>query len=118
CYEHGIRSFCDQVQRDPVTHAISYILDPINNVGGLKTDGVDFAVAYSYKNSGGQFRHSIEGTFLRSYDVDTGQLGDDGKDQIIKGKGTYDLGVLPDLKFNVFTTWSHPSGFGAGFNFR
>jgi iron complex outermembrane recepter protein len=118
CYEHGIQSFCKQIQRDPVTHAISYIFDPINNVGGLATSGTDFALAYAYKNSAGQFRHSIEGTYLFAYDVDTGQLGADGKNQVLHGKGNYDLGVLPDLKMNVFTTWTHPSGIGAGFNLR
>jgi hypothetical protein len=26
--------------------------------------------------------------------------------------------MFPDVKFNIFTTWLHPSGVGAGFNFR
>jgi len=38
--------------------------------------------------------------------------------QVYASKGFYDLGVFPDVKFNVFTTWLHPSGVGAGFNFR
>jgi hypothetical protein len=118
CYEHGIRSYCNQILRDPVTHAISYIMDPTDNVGGLATSGTDFSVAYSYKNSLGQFRHALEGTYLFAYDVDTGQVGDNGKDQILHGKGVYDLGVLPALKFNIFTTWNHPSGIGAGMNLR
>ncbi|HEY5947429.1 MAG TPA: TonB-dependent receptor [Kofleriaceae bacterium] len=118
CYQHGLRSYCDQIQRDPVTHAISYILDPINNVGGLSTSGLDFSIAYAYKNAAGSFRHALEGTYLFKYDVDTGEVSDDGKTQILHGKGYYDLGVLPDIKFNIFTTWSHPSGFGAGFNTR
>jgi outer membrane receptor protein involved in Fe transport len=118
CYQHGIRSYCNQIQRDPVTHAISYIIDPINNVGGLTTSGTDFSVAYSYKTSLGQFRHALEGTYLFRYNVDTGSIGANGKDQILHGKGVYDLGVLPDLKSNIFTTWNHPSGIGAGFNLR
>jgi outer membrane receptor for ferrienterochelin and colicin len=46
------------------------------------------------------------------------------KEDIIHGRGNYDLstgqsgGVYADLKFNVFTTWQHPSGLGAGLNFR
>jgi outer membrane receptor protein involved in Fe transport len=118
CYQHGLQSYCDQIQRDPVTHAISYIQDPINNVGGLSTSGLDFSLAYSYKNAAGQFRHALEGTYTFAYDVDTGELADDGKTQVLHGKGYYDLGVLPNIKFNVFTTWQHPSGFGAGFNAR
>jgi outer membrane receptor for ferrienterochelin and colicin len=67
----------------------------------------------------GTFRHSLEGTYLFQYNLDTGTV-DPGtmKEQIIHGRNFYDLGVLPDLKFNIFTTWSHPSGFGAGFNIR
>jgi outer membrane receptor protein involved in Fe transport len=40
------------------------------------------------------------------------------QEQIIHGKGFYDLGIQPDIKFNIFTLWSHPSGIQAGFNFR
>lgn len=118
CYEHGLGQYCNQIQRDSVTHAISYIVDPINNVGGLSTSGFDFAVAYKYKTGAGEFRHAIEGTYLFAYDVDTGQLGGDGKTQVLHGKGFYDLGVLPDLKFNIFTSWVHKSGVGAGVNAR
>src|SRR6185436_15119363 len=101
CYQHGLRQYCDQIQRDPVTHAISYIVDPINNVGALATSGLDFAVAYHYENKAGTFRHALEGTWLFDYSVDTGQVGDDGKNQILQGKGYYDLGNLPNLKFNI-----------------
>jgi len=118
CYQHGLQQFCSQIQRDPITHAISYIIDPINNVGGLKTSGLDFAVAYRYKNKAGEFRHALEGTWLLDYSIDTGQLGDDGKNQVLQGVGYYDLGVLPNLKFNLFTSWSHPSGVGAGVSTR
>jgi iron complex outermembrane recepter protein len=118
CYEHGQQKFCDQVIRDPVTHAISYIVAPIDNVGGLATSGLDFSVAYSYEVAAGKFRHSLEGTYLFAYDVDTGQIGEDGKPQILKGKGYYDLGVLPTVKFNLFTSWQHKSGVGAGFSTR
>src|SRR5262249_28083183 len=118
CYQHGLQQFCNQIQRDPVTHAISYILDPINNVGGLTTSGLDFSVGYTYKTGAGRFRHALEGTYLFAYDVDTGLVGADGKNQIIHGKGNYDLGVLPDVKVNLFTTWEHPTGLGAGLNVR
>jgi outer membrane receptor protein involved in Fe transport len=122
CYQGGVQSFCDQIQRDPTSHVISHLINTVQNVGGLATSGVDFSAAYEYKNDAGSFRHSVEGTYLFKYNVDTGTLKDP-KDpskgnQIIHGRGYYDLGVNPDLKFNIFTLWSHPSGAGGGFNVR
>jgi outer membrane receptor protein involved in Fe transport len=119
CYEGGVDSFCQQIVRDPVTHEISHIIDITQNVGGLTTSGLDFSAAYQYRNSAGSFRHAIEGTYLFKYNLDTGTVDPNTmKEQILHGRGFYDLGVNPDLKFNVFTLWSHPSGIGGGFNFR
>ncbi len=119
CYEHDLDNFCNQIQRDPASHQISHIIDLAQNVGEVLTSGLDFSIAYGYKVPGaGQFRHALEGTYLFKYNLDTGQLGPDGKDQLLHGKGFFDLGVLPDLKVNLLTSWMHPSGFGAGFNIR
>jgi outer membrane receptor protein involved in Fe transport len=122
CYNHGQCSDSkgnNLIQRNPVTHEISYIIDTVDNVGTTQTSGLDVSLAYGWKLPDvGQFRHSLEGTYLFKYNVDTGLIGDDGKHQIIHGRNYYDLGVLPDIKFNLFTTYENPSGFGAGFNVR
>jgi hypothetical protein len=122
CYTAGIDSFCKQIERDPASHVISHIVDIIQNVGSLTTSGLDFSAAYQYHNNMGTFRHSLEGTYLFQYNVDTGTLDPNDptmkRNQVLHGRAFYDLGVLPDIKFNIFTTWSHPSGFGAGFNVR
>jgi iron complex outermembrane receptor protein len=107
------------IQRNPLTHEISYIIDTIDNVGTFQTSGLDFSVAYGWKMPDlGQFRHSIEGTYLFKYNLDNSLLDANGKPVIIHGRNYYDLGVLPNLKFNIFTTYNHPSGFGGGFNIR
>ena len=119
CYQGGSKSFCDQIQRDPVTHGISHLVDTIQNVGGITTSGLDFSAAYQYRNNAGTFRHAVEGTYLFRYNVDTGTVDPNSmQEQIIHGRNFYDLGVNPNLKFNVFTSWVHPVGVGAGFNFR
>jgi len=118
CYTSGVQGFCDLVQRDPVTHGISHIIDTNQNVGGLTTSGLDFSAAYQYRNELGTFRHAVEGTYLFQFNEDTGTKNADGTEDIIHGKNFYDLGVNPDLKVNVFTLWTHPSGLGGGFNFR
>ena len=119
CYQAGIDKFCNQVIRDPVTHGISHLVDLNQNVGALTTSGLDFSAAYQYKNAAGTFRHAIEGTYLFKNNVDTGTVDPmTGKEQIIHGRGFFDLALNPDLKFNVFTTWRHPSGVGGGFNVK
>ena len=118
CYQH--QQGCDSILRDPATHAITYILDPTQNFGSLTTSGLDFSVGYGFKHpSAGQFRFALEGTYLMQYNLDTGQLNASGKgDQIIHGRGFYDLGVLPTWRANLFGSWQHSSGVGAGFNVR
>ncbi len=126
CYTQGNLDFCDPTRkgvgivRTPLPDgSISYIFDPTANSGTLKTSGLDFAVGYTWKSPGvGRFRHALEGTKLFKYNFDTGSLDSDGKEHIIHGKGSYDLGVNPALKMNILTSWIHPSGFGAGFNIR
>jgi outer membrane receptor protein involved in Fe transport len=119
CYQAGNNAFCNQIERDPTTHVITHINDLNQNVGGVSTSGLDFSAAYQYRNSLGTFRHALEGTYLFQYNLDTGARDPSTmKEQILQGRGFYDLGVFPDLKFNLFTTWVHPWGFGAGFNVR
>ncbi len=124
CYEQGNQNYCNPaLQGVGITRApdgsISYIFDPTANSGTLSASGLDFAIGYTWKAEGlGRFRHALEGTYLFKYNLDTAALQANGQEQIIHGKGSYDLGVNPDLKVNLLTTWIHPSGFGAGFNIR
>jgi iron complex outermembrane recepter protein len=119
CYQGGQKSFCDLIERDPVGHSISQITDVIQNVGGIATSGLDFSASYQYHNGAGAFRHAIEGTYLFKNNIDTGTVDPvTGKESILHGRGFFDLGVNPNVKFNFFTLWTHPSGIDAGFNFR
>jgi outer membrane receptor protein involved in Fe transport len=120
CYEGGIDKFCGLVVRDPMSHVISHIFDLNQNVGSFQTSGLDFSASYQYRlPAAGMFRHAVEGTYLFKNNVDTGTIDPlTGKEQVLHGRGFFDLGVNPDLKFNVFTTWRHPSGVGAGFAVR
>ena len=120
CYQAGIdHPFCDDIQRDSITHSIDHIVDVIQNVGAITTSGLDFSAAYQTRMNFGTVRFGVEGTYLFQYNLDDGTVDPDtNKPHIIHGKGFYDLGVNPDLKFNILGTWAHPSGLGAGFNFR
>jgi outer membrane receptor protein involved in Fe transport len=119
CYQGGQQNYCKQIQRDPNTGVITHVLDFVGNVGGITTSGLDFSAAYQYKTDFGTFRHSVEGTYLFQYNEDIGVKDPGtGKEEVIHARGFYDLGVNPDLKFNIFSLWTHPSGLDVGFNFR
>ena len=101
CYVRDQDDACAQVVRDPqLNYAIDYIDDPISNVGGTATDGIDFAVVLDAKHGGaGRFRNQFEAQYLRSVTLDNTL-------QILQGVGYYDLGVFPKLKANLSTLWS------------
>ncbi|TMQ20116.1 MAG: TonB-dependent receptor [Deltaproteobacteria bacterium] len=113
CYNHGIQSYCDQIHRNPALgYAIDFIDNPIANVGGAATSGVDFALAYDHSfGAAGRLREQLEWQNLFKYNVDNTV-------QILHGLSRYDLGARPKNKANFSTVWQHPSGLGTGFNIR
>lgn len=112
CYNQVERTDCDRINRDPVTNQIVFIDDRVTNIGGNKTAGLDFQVRYDWGRPDlGRLRHNLEGTYLIKYN----ETQADGR--IIEGKGIYDLGVHPSLRFNLSTIWSMDN-LSAGFNAR
>jgi iron complex outermembrane recepter protein len=113
CYNGGIEEYCQRIHRDPtLAGAIDFIDDPVSNVGGTDTSGIDAAVAYDTKIPGaGRVSGKIEGQYLLKYNLDN-------TSQIIHGLGNYDLGVYPRYKANVSGLWQHPSGAGGGLAVR
>jgi outer membrane receptor protein involved in Fe transport len=113
CYTRQIQSYCDRIHRDPQQgYAIDFIENPISNVGGTATSGLDVAVAYGYKlGNAGRLRSQLETQYLFKYNLDN-------TIQVLHGRDNYDLGVYPKLKANLSTAWQHMSGAGAGLNLR
>ena len=112
CYERDQQEACDAIHRDTALHQIDFIDDPFLNIGGNTTDGLDYAIAYDWKQKdAGHFRHQLEGQWLHKWNLDN------GTGSILKGVGVYDLGAYPKWKTNFSTFWDH-LGFNAGFNFR
>jgi iron complex outermembrane recepter protein len=110
CYQRGIRSFCDQIRRDPMTHAIDFVDGPTANLGGTATAGIDVAAVYDRDaHEAGKLHVRAEAQRLLKFDVDNGAT-------VVHGLGVYDLGVYPTTKASLAASWQHPSGVGAGFN--
>jgi iron complex outermembrane receptor protein len=111
CYTRDQQDACDQIHRDAATHSIDFIDDPVSNVGGTNTDGIDYAIAYEHKNKdAGHFRYQLEGQWLHAIDLDNAV-------DVLHGVGVYDLGAYPRWKTNFSTMWDK-SGVNAGFNVR
>jgi outer membrane receptor protein involved in Fe transport len=113
CYNHNLQSYCDQIHRNPqLGYAVDYIDNPVANVGGATTSGVDMALAYDHDFGGaGRFREQVESQYLFKYNVDN-------TTQVLHGVDRYDLGARPRIKATFSTMWQHPLGIGAGFNLR
>jgi iron complex outermembrane receptor protein len=113
CYNHGLPEFCTQVHRNSTLGGtIDFIDNPMQNVGGTSTSGIDFALSYDHKlGSAGRFREFAEAQYLLKYNLDN-------VTQVVHGAGNYDLGARPRYKANFATMWQHPAGLGAGFNVR
>lgn len=112
CYDRGEQAFCDEIERDRITHQIEPVDQSLQNVDRTTTSGVDLAVMYDDKlEHVGRFRSTFEAQYLINYDVETAN-------QVIHGAGNYDLGVFPHIKANLAASYTHPSGWGGGFILR
>jgi iron complex outermembrane recepter protein len=111
CYARSNQDYCKLIERNPnLGQSIQSIDDATKNVGGTATSGVDFSVSYDRAYGFGRMRHSLEGTYLRSFEIDNTL-------QTLNAKGNFDFGVFPTVKTNFTTTWAK-DGLSAGFNLR
>jgi outer membrane receptor protein involved in Fe transport len=115
CYDGSAATaaaFCPRIIRDPSTHTVTFIDDQRDNINTFKTAGLDFSARYSVPTEvAGRFLFAVDGNLLQYYRIT------DFTGQTISAKGTYDEGVLPDLKMNVGVGWSFDK-LGAGASVR
>jgi outer membrane receptor protein involved in Fe transport len=112
CYPSsgGSPQYCERISRFP-TGEIDRILDPQSNVGGDKTSGLDFNVRYQPQTSFGRVGVSLDATYLANFDRRL------ASGNIVKAKGTYDLGVYTDWKAILGLNWAN-GPLAAGANIR
>jgi iron complex outermembrane receptor protein len=99
--------YCDRITRSSAGR-ILFVNDLNDNVGQLRTDGIDLAVRYALPSPVGRFALLFDGTWLHKFDrtlvLATGN-------QTLHAKGNYDLGgqafggPLPEYKFNLGANW-------------
>jgi iron complex outermembrane receptor protein len=63
-----VQSGLDRCQKPWVgSNALGYAVGPGDNLGGVKTDGIDFALGYGLNSSFGRWQFSWEATYVNSY---------------------------------------------------
>lgn len=119
CYQGGVASFCDQIQRDPATHQITRVLDAAQNTGRLTTSGIDLTAAVRHRSPLGRLEQRLEATWLFRYDLDTGAIDPvTGARRVVHGRDVADLGVHPDLRLGSVTTLSRDGWWSVGLQLR
>jgi len=100
--------FCDKVVRDPNSHTITNIINPLANVGGDFTSGIDVGVRYEPETPVGRILLDGDVSWLGVFDsLLAGNANTKyGRGTLIEGKGNYDLGVHPDWVGNAGLTWA------------
>jgi outer membrane receptor protein involved in Fe transport len=95
CLATGDPTYCSLFNRQPSSGQILFIDEPTNNLGQLKTEGVDFGVKYALKNTGiGSWRFALDATRLKSFETTAGP-----------GAAPNDIVGQFDRQFGNFAKW-------------
>jgi outer membrane receptor protein involved in Fe transport len=103
CYpgDGSAPQYCDRIHRNG-DGLIMSIDDPLSNVGGDRTSGIDLALNYEPVTSFGRIALGVNLNYLINFDRTL------AGDQVVRARGTYDLGIiLPDWKGTVNANWSN-----------
>ncbi|HVE86765.1 MAG TPA: TonB-dependent receptor [Myxococcales bacterium] len=92
--------YCDMIKRDPTSKLIGTILNPLTNVGGDHTSGLDIGARFEPETPAGRFLFDVDGAYTALFD--TLLAGN----KLVHGKGNYDLGVHPDWVGSAGITWA------------
>jgi len=98
--------YCNLITRD-TAGLIQYVTDFNTNLRQIRTAGIDLALRYDLPTVAGRFGFAFDGTWLAFFDRDQDHA------PTIHGKGTFDLGALPEYKFNTGVSW-YLAGWNAG----
>jgi iron complex outermembrane receptor protein len=100
--------YCEKVSRDPVSHTIQSIYNPLANVGGDFTNGIDVGARFEPETPAGRFLFDVDVSWLGVFNTLLAgtKTTPFGVGTLIEGKGNYDLGVHPDWVGNAGVTWA------------
>ena len=91
-----------RVQRDS-SGQLSVVTTDYENVGAIRSQGLDMNAYYDFESSVGDFRVSADATLLTRFDVDS--AGEGFSDQLGNRNDTNGFAPTPELRFNLGVTW-------------
>lgn len=76
CISSGDPAFCDLINRAPTTGSLwlgtaGFVVNTQQNIGGLKTDGIDFQVGYRFPLGAGSLSADLTGTYYFASETQT-----------------------------------------------
>lgn len=125
CGITGDAFFCSRVQRAPGSLTLwsngSQVLNTTTNIGGVKTSGVDVALTYGRQIGSGRATVSFNGTWLNTFELDTGivpQNAGDGRYDCVGFHGSNCGSPLPEWRHTARIGYEFDSGLGLSARWR
>ncbi len=125
CGITGDAFFCSRVQRAPGSLTLwsngSQVLNTTTNIGGVKTSGIDVALSYGRQIGPGRATVSFNGTWLDTFEVDTGivpQAGGDGRYDCVGYHGSNCGSPLPKWRHTARVGYEFDNGLGLSARWR
>ena len=91
-----------RVQRDS-SGQLSVVTTDYDNIGAVRSRGLDMNAYYDFGSSAGDFRASADATLLTRFDV--GSAGRGYTDQLGSRNDTNGFAPTPELRFNLGVAW-------------
>ena len=101
CRDEG-RPNDPRVQRDS-SGQLSVVTTDYENVGAVRSQGLDMNAYYDFESSVGEIRVSADATLLTRFDVDS--AGEGFTDQLGNRNDTNGFAPTPELRFNLGLAW-------------
>ncbi|WP_205452216.1 TonB-dependent receptor [Sphingobium estronivorans] len=99
--------FCDLVTRDAGTGAITDLVQAVQNLNAIKTDGVDISARYDFRTGIGAFSAAVDASWLHSFRT-TSPNPAGGADIVDEraGKGDQPRATYPRWKGQASLSWA------------
>ncbi len=99
-----------RVQRDS-SGQLSVVTTDYENIGAVRSQGLDMNAYYDFESSAGDFRVSADATLLTRFEVDS--AGEGFSDQLGNRNDTNGFAPTPEIRLNLGVAWrrgSHAAG--------
>lgn len=99
--------FCDLVTRDAGTGAVTNLVQAVQNLNSIKTDGIDMTARYEFRTRIGAFSTVVDASYLNSFEtVSPNPAGGANIVDERAGKGDQPRSTYPRWKGSASLSWA------------